>query len=44
MMSKLDEFEILMGLNNEYMPAEYDGYDVFHYTSPEGFKSILTTN
>ncbi len=44
MMSKLDEFEILMGFDNKYMPTEYNEYDIFHYTSPEGFKSILTTD
>lgn len=38
--SLLDEFQILMGLNISYMPEEYRE-DIFHYTSPVGFKSIL---
>ena len=38
--SKLQEFEALMPLNNEFMPAEYHR-DIFHYTSPDGFRSIL---
>lgn len=40
LLSKLQEFEALMPLNNEFMPAEYYR-DIFHYTSPEGFRSIL---
>lgn len=39
-MGKLDEFEILMHMSTEYMPKEYFRY-IFHYTSPQGFRSIL---
>lgn len=42
MISKLDEFQILMGWDNQYMPKEYSDSDIFHYTSPSGFESILT--
>ena len=44
MINKLDEFEILMGCDNQYMPKEYNGLDIFHYTSPDGFKSIITAD
>lgn len=40
MLSKLDEFMLLMGLDNTYMPNEYWG-TIFHYTSPAGMTSIL---
>lgn len=40
MMSKLDEFLARIGMDASYMPAEY-GRDLFHYTSPQGFTSIL---
>lgn len=40
MLSKLDEFIIRIGLDASHMPAEY-GQDLFHYTSPQGFTSIL---
>ena len=40
LLSKLQEFEALMPLNNEFMPDEYYR-DIFHYTSPDGFRSIL---
>lgn len=39
-MSKLQELAIQMHFPNEFMPAEYYR-DIFHYTSPEGFRSIL---
>ena len=40
MLSKLDEFQIHMKMNANYMPEEYE-MDLFHYTSPMGFTSIL---
>lgn len=40
MLSKLDEFLILTKMNKNYMPEEYE-LDLFHYTSPIGFTSIL---
>lgn len=40
MKNLLDEFQILMGLDISYMPEKYRE-DIFHYTSPVGFKSIL---
>lgn len=40
MKSLLDEFQILMGLDVNYMPEEYKE-DIFHYTSSNGFNSIL---
>lgn len=40
MISKLDEFMFLMGLENTYMPNEYWA-PIFHYTSPSGMTSIL---
>ena len=43
MLSKLDEFQVLLALDASYMPLEY-GRDVFHYTSPGGFSSILFGN
>lgn len=43
MLSKLDEFQILMGLNNEFMPQEYYD-DMYHYTSPRGLEGILFGN
>ena len=39
-LSNLDKFKILMAMDAHYMPSEYDG-DMFHYTSPQGFQSIL---
>lgn len=39
-MEQIDRFEILMRMSAEYMPKEYNK-DIFHYTSPEGFQSIL---
>ncbi len=36
----LERFKILMAMDANYMPPEYDG-DIFHYTSPVGFQSIL---
>ena len=38
--NNLEQFKILMAMDANYMPAEYDG-DIFHYTSPTGFQSIL---
>lgn len=43
MQSKLDQFKILMAMDISYMPPEY-GRDIFHYTSPSGFQSILFGN
>jgi len=40
MLSKLDEFQILLRMDANYMPEEY-GMDIFHYTSPAGLTSIL---
>ena len=41
MLSKLDEFQILMNMKiTDFMPTEY-GMDLFHYTSPVGLNSIL---
>jgi len=40
MESKLDQFEVLLAMDSSYMPLEY-GEDIFHYTSPSGFMSIL---
>ena len=40
MLSKLEEFQFLSKLSANYMPEEY-GNDLFHYTSPAGFSSIL---
>lgn len=42
-MNNLEQFKILMAMDANYMPAEFDG-DVFHYTSPTGFQSILFAN
>ena len=39
-LSNLDKFKLLMAMDAHYMPSEYDG-DMFHYTSPQGFQSIL---
>lgn len=33
-------FLLGLGLNNQYMPDKYDG-NIYHYTSPNGFESIL---
>lgn len=38
--SELEQFQILMKMDAKYLPDEYIG-DVFHYTSPQGFQSIL---
>lgn len=38
--SELDKFLLKIKLGNEYLPQAYIG-DVFHYTSPNGFDSIL---
>lgn len=35
-----NEFLFGLGLNNQYMPNKYDE-NIFHYTSPNGFNSIL---
>ena len=43
MLSKLDEFQAMLDLDACHMPAEY-GRDIFHYTSPAGFSSILFSN
>lgn len=40
MLSKLDEFQLLLKMDADYMPVEYER-DLFHYTSPAGFSSIL---
>lgn len=40
MQSKLDQFMVLMSMDESHMPEEY-GEDIYHYTSPEGFMSIL---
>lgn len=40
MQSKLDEFIMRIGFDSSYMPEEY-GRDLFHYTSQQGFMSIL---
>lgn len=39
--SEFDELLFTLGFNNEYMPEEYFG-ELFHYTSPAGFLSILS--
>ena len=39
-LSNLEKFQILMAMKTNYMPLEYDG-DMFHYTSSNGFQSIL---
>lgn len=36
----MEQFQWLMGLNVSYMPEEYKE-DIFHYTSSDGFNSIL---
>lgn len=41
MLSKLDEFKLLLKMDADYMPAEYET-DLFHYTSPTGFSSIMS--
>jgi len=38
--SDWDFFRFTLGYDNEYMPDEYLG-ELFHYTSPNGFLSIL---
>lgn len=38
--SELEQFQILMKMDAKYLPDEYFG-DIFHYTSPQGFQSIL---
>jgi len=38
--SDWDFFRFMLGYDNEYMPDEYLG-ELFHYTSPNGFLSIL---
>ena len=43
MLSKLDQFQILLAMDASYMPSEY-GRDIYHYTSPIGFMSILFGN
>lgn len=43
MLSKLDQFQVLLAMDASYMPSEY-GRDIFHYTSPAGFMSILFGN
>lgn len=43
MLSKLDQFRLLLSLDANYMPPEY-GREIFHYTSPSGFLSILFGN
>ncbi len=40
MMSKLDEFMLLSSLSQNYMPPP-PPLEIFHYTSPQGFSSIL---
>lgn len=39
-MDNMEQFKILMAMDAHYMPDEYDG-DIYHYTSPSGFQSIL---
>ena len=41
MLSKLDEFKLLLKMDADYMPAEYEN-DLFHYTAPTGFSSIMS--
>ena len=43
MLSKLDQFQVLLAMDASYMPSEYCR-DIFHYTSPAGFMSILFGN
>lgn len=43
MLSKLDQFQTLLAMDANYMPSEY-GRDIYHYTSPIGFTSILFGN
>ena len=43
MLSRLDQFQILLATDASYMPSEY-GRDIYHYTSPVGFMSILFGN
>ena len=40
-LSKLDDFKLLLKKDADYMPAEYEN-DLFHYTSPTGFSSIMS--
>lgn len=40
MLSKLDEFQRRLKMDTDYMPSEYEN-DLFHYTSPTGFSSIM---
>lgn len=42
-MSELRQFQILMKMDAKYLPDEYI-YDIYHYTSPQGFQSILFGN
>lgn len=39
-MNNMEKFKILMSMDANYMPLEFDG-DIYHYTSPVGFQSIL---
>ena len=39
-MDIMKQFNVLMAMNADYLPNEYDG-DIYHYTSPSGFQSIL---
>lgn len=41
--SELEQFQILLKMDAKYLPDEY-GNDLFHYTSPHGFQSILFHN
>lgn len=42
-LSKLDEFQIILSMDAKYLPDEYIS-EIFHYTSPQGFQSILFNN
>lgn len=42
-MDIMKQFNVLMAMNADYLPNEYDG-DIYHYTSPSGFQSILFGN
>lgn len=39
-MDNLERFNVLMAMSANYLPNEFDG-DIYHYTSPQGFQSIL---
>ena len=43
MLSKLESYELLLKMDVNYMPTEYEG-DIYHYTSSSGLSSILLGN